>query len=364
MSYDFLIVGAGLFGSVCARELTDRGFSCLVIEKKNHIAGNCFTENVDGIDVHKYGPHIFHTSNEKIWNYINQFGKFNNFELNVIASHKDKLYSLPFNMWTFYQMWGTRDIDEIKKIIDSQRFIGTPSNLEEYALSIVGKDIYYSLIYGYTKKQWKTDPKNLPADIIKRLPLRFVFDNNYFNDTYQGIPQNGYTSIFRNLLDGIQVELGIDFFSKRPYFEKLATKVIYTGPIDLFFEYCHGTLDYRSLYFDHARVEKEDIQSTPVINYTEESIPYTRIVEHKHFKPKAPATNHTIITKEYPIEYTEFTEPMYPINNKLNMSVYDKYVETSYKHSKVIFGGRLAEYKYYDMHQIIGSALKTIQKIL
>lgn len=363
MKYDFLIVGCGLFGSVCARELSDRGYSCLIIDKRNHIGGNCYTKDIHNIHVHKYGPHIFHTDNEKIWKYVNQFADFDNFILNVIASYKDKFYSLPFNMWTFHQMWGVKNKDEAKKIIDSQRFIGTPSNLEEYALSKVGADIYYSFIYGYTKKQWQTEPKNLPVSIIKRLPIRFVFDNNYFNDKYQGIPRDGYTSLIKNMLDKCEILLGTDFFNNRSYFEGLAKYIIYTGPIDRFYDNCYGKLNYRSLFFEESQLPIDNYQGSCVINYTSENIPYTRIIEHKYFNQK-PIDGTTVITKEYPIAYHDNAEPYYPIETKENIDILAKYQDISKKNSKIIFGGRLAEYRYYDMHQIIGSALTTVNKII
>jgi len=362
MKYDFLIVGAGLFGSVCANELKQKGYSCLVIEKRQHIGGNCFTEQVNDIYVHKYGPHIFHTSSKQIWDYITSFDEFEPFQLNVVAHYQNRLYSLPFNMWTFNQMWGVTSPLDAKTIIDSQRFVGAPSNLEEYALSIVGKDIYYKLIYGYTKKQWKTHPKFLPSDIIKRLPLRFTFDNNYFNDNFQGIPKHGYTYIIQQMLMDTDIELNIDYFANQDKYDSMAKCVIYTGPIDKFYNYIYGKLNYRSLFFEEHNINIEDYQGTSVINYTEETIPYTRIVEHKHFL-KNPKQKNTIITKEYPIEYTEYTEPMYPINNIENTDIYNKYKELTKINKKYIFGGRLAEYKYYDMHQVIGSALSTIKSI-
>ena len=362
MKYDFLIVGAGLFGSVCAHELTKKGYSCLVIDKRDHIAGNCYTETVQDICVHKYGPHIFHTSSKELWNYINAFDDFEFFELNVLAKYQDSLYSLPFNMWTFHQMWGVTSASEAKSIINSQRFSGIPTNLEEYALSIVGHDIYHKLIYGYTKKQWQTDPKNLPIDIIKRLPLRFYFNNNYFNDTFQGIPKHGYTHIIQTMLSGSQIDLGVDYFNNRDRYDSISHYVIYTGPIDRFYDYQYGKLNYRSLHFDISLIDSDNYQSAPVINYSEEHIPYTRIIEHKYFFKNANQSN-TIITKEYPIEYNDNTEPMYPINNLKNNEIYSLYKKITKYNSKYIFGGRLAEYRYYDMHQVIGSALSTVKKI-
>lgn len=362
MKYDFIIVGAGLFGAVCADQLKKRGHSCLVIEKRHHIGGNCFTENINNIFVHKYGPHIFHTSSKRIWEYVNEFDEFEPIQLNVIANYQEKIYSLPFNMWTFNQMWGVTSVSEAQSIINSQKFMGNPTNLEEYALSVVGKDIYYTLIHGYTKKQWKTDPKLLPASIIKRLPLRFTFDNNYFNDQYQGIPKHGYTYMIEQMLEGVEIQLDVDYFSDQDKYDNMAKSVIYTGPIDKFYQYYYGKLNYRSLFFEEQEISIETYQGTPVVNYTEEIVPYTRIVEHKYFL-KNHKQQSTIITKEYPIEYTEDTEPMYPINNTENNIIYQQYKKLNHKTNKYIFGGRLAEYKYYDMHQVIGSALSTVKNI-
>jgi UDP-galactopyranose mutase len=358
--YDFLIVGAGLFGSVFAREATDKGYSCIVIDKRTHIAGNCYSKDIDGISVQKYGPHIFHTSSKPIWDYINRFSEFEQYQHNVIANYFDSIYNLPFNLHTFNQMFGTYKKDEILQNIELSRFKGEPTNLEEYALSVVGRDVYQKLIYGYTKKQWGTEPRNLPKSIITRLPLRFTFDNNYYNDTYQGIPKHGYTKLFENLLDGSDVYLECDFFdSKRSTWEKIAKRIVYTGPIDKFYDYCHGKLDYRSLRFEEHKLEQESYQGCSQVNYTDAHTPYTRIIEHKFFR-KIP-TNHTIITKEFPASYQETEEPYYPINNQENQSIVSKY--KSIKNDKYILGGRLAEYKYYDMHQVIGSVLKVTKRI-
>jgi len=359
MTYDFLIVGAGLFGSVFAREATDQGYSCIVVDKRSHIAGNCYTKNIDGIDVHKYGPHIFHTSNKKIWDYINRFTEFEQYQHNVMANYFDSIYQLPFNLNTFYKMFGTYKKEEILEAIDQSRFKGDPQNLEEYALSIVGEGIYRKLIYGYTKKQWGVEPRNLPKFIIARLPFRFTFDNSYYNHRYQGIPKHGYTKIFENLLDGSDVYLETDFFEKRSTLEKIAKRIVYTGPIDRFYNYSFGELDYRSLRFEEIKLEQESFQGCSQMNYTDEATPYTRIIEHKFFK-RSPTKN-TIITKEFPSQYKETGDPYYPINNQKNSYILHKY--KSMINDKYIFGGRLAEYKYYDMHQVVGSALKTIEKL-
>lgn len=357
MEYDFLIVGAGLFGSVFAREAADRGHKCLVIDKRDHIGGNCYTENECGIDVHKYGPHIFHTSAKKIWDYVNSFTKFEQFELNIIANYRDKLFNLPFNMWTFYQMWGEKDPIKVQKIIHEQKYTGEITNLEEQALSLVGKDIYNTLIKDYTKKQWGRDPSLLPASIIRRLPVRFTYNNNYFNDTYQGIPKYGYTKLFENLLTGIEIELGIDFFTKRASLEKIAKNIVYTGPIDRFYNYQYGKLDYRSLRHEQTTINTEFFQGNCLINYTDLDTPYTRIIEHKCFTNKQ--TDNSIITKEFPADYKETQEPFYPINDLQNNVIIEKYKKIP--NNKYIFGGRLAEYKYYDMHQVIASALQKIK---
>lgn len=360
--YDFLIVGSGFFGSVCARELTDLGYKCLVIDKRDHIGGNCYTENIEGIDVHKYGAHIFHTSNKKVWDYINRFTEFNNYRHHVIANYNDELFSLPFNMFTFNKLWGVNTPDEAKLIIDKQRFNGIPTNLEEQAISLVGFDVYNKLIKGYTEKQWMKSCTELPSDIIKRLPVRFIYDNNYFFDTYQGIPKNGYTEIFKKLLLGVEVKLFTDYFLNKNYFNSLSRNVIYTGPIDKFFDYSKGELEYRPLKFTTKVLDKENYQGHSVINYTDKSIPYTRIIEHKHFNPDK-KSNKTIITFEYPIEWGTDLEPYYPINDKVNQEIFLMYKKLMDNEKNVFFGGRLAEYKYYDMHQVIESALNLVDKI-
>jgi UDP-galactopyranose mutase len=359
--YDFLIVGSGLFGSVCARELTDLGFTCLVIEKRNHIGGNCYTEKKENITVHTYGPHIFHTSNEKVWNYVNKFIKFNNYRHHAIANFKNELYSLPFNMFTFTKLFGVNTPIEVSERIESEKFKGVPQNLEEQALSLVGVEIYEKLIKGYTTKQWMKIPKELPPFIIKRLPVRLTFDNNYFFDRYQGIPENGYTELFQKLLSNVEVKLNVDFFEDKENLSKVADKIIYTGPIDKFFDFKFGDLEYRPLKFEHQTLEVENFQGVAQMNYTDIEIPYTRIIEHKHFENSD--SKKTIITKEYPLEWSKNSEPFYPINDEKNQKILKKYNEEIKNTKNVFFGGRLAEYKYYDMHEVINSALELIETI-
>jgi UDP-galactopyranose mutase len=356
--YDYLIIGSGLFGSVCARELTDLGYKCLVIDKRNHIGGNCYTEKIEGINVHIYGPHIFHTSNEIVWNYVNKYIKFNNYRHHAIANYKNELYSLPFNMFTFNKLWNVSTPEEALEKIQSQRFNGEPKNLEEQALSLVGTEIYEKLIKGYTTKQWMRNPKDLPPFIIKRLPVRLTFDNNYFFDKYQGIPENGYTELFEKLLEGIDVKLEIDYFDNLELYNTISNKIIYTGPIDKFFNYEFGYLEYRPLKFEHTTLDIKNYQGVGQMNFTDITIPYTRIIEHKHFENSN--SNKTIITKEYPIEWNKDSEPYYPINDDINQQIYQKYFEKSKSLKNVFFGGRLSEYKYYDMHQVIESALKFV----
>lgn len=358
--YDYVIVGAGLFGSIFAREMTDRGRTCLVIDKRKHIAGNCYTEKNQNIDVHLYGPHIFHTSNKKIWNYINQFTEFNHFIYRPKVNHKDKLYSFPINLFSLYQIWGVKSPDEAKKKLNEVKVkISDPTNLEEWILSQVGEEIYKIFFYGYTKKQWGCDPKNLPTSIIKRLPIRLSMDDNYFNDCYQGIPKKGYTDIFVKMLNGIEVLLETDFIEDQKHFERIGKKIIYTGAIDELFDYELGNLEWRSLDFKNSFHETEDVQGNAVINYTEEEIPYTRIIEHKHFI--FDSSSKTILTKEYPTKWDYNKEKFYPINDFKNQDLYEKYLN-KLDFSKYVIGGRLAEYKYYDMHQVIASALHKAQK--
>lgn len=360
MKYDYLIVGAGFYGSICAYELNKKGYKVCVIDKREHIGGNCYTSNRDGINVHEYGPHIFHTSNERVWKWINQFVTFNNFTLRPVANYNGEIYSLPFNMWTFSKLWNITHPSEAKNIIETQSLmIDEPKNLEEQAIKIVGQDVYEKLIKGYTIKQWKKHPRDLPKEIINRLPVRYAYDNNYFNDKYQGIPIGGYTQIFEKLLDGIEVKLNVNFFDDElPKYDKL----IYTGPIDRYFNYKYGVLDYRTTKFNHKKVMTNNFQGVAMMNYTDEKTPYTRIIEHKHFEKSD--SDVTWLTYEHPTDYDFLlSEPLYPINDEKNMKTYQKYREESKKLSYVHFGGRLAEYKYYDMHQVILSALRFMDKI-
>jgi UDP-galactopyranose mutase len=359
--YDYLIVGSGLFGSVFAHEAKKRGKKCLIIDKRNHAGGNVYCQNVEGINVHQYGAHIFHTNDKTIWDYVNSFVEFNRYTNSPLAVYKDEMYNLPFNMNTFHQLWKTRTPKEVKEIINKQieeSGIKDPQNLEEQAISLVGTDIYYKLIKGYTEKQWGCDATELPAFIIKRLPVRFTYDNNYFNDKYQGIPIGGYNKLVEGLLEGIEVRLNIDYFSNREEWDAMADNIVFTGKIDQYFNYQFGKLNYRSLRFEHETLDTDNYQGNAVVNYTEREVPYTRIIEHKHFEfgtqPK------TVVTKEYPENWTEEKEPYYPINDETNNAIYKQYQQLAEKESKVIFGGRLAEYKYYDMHQIVGSALKKV----
>lgn len=361
MEYDYLIVGAGFFGSICAYELTKLGKKCLVIEKRNHIGGNCFTEKRDNINIHTYGAHIFHTSHEDVWNWITNITTFNNYRHHVLANFKGEIYSLPFSMWTFSKMWGITTPEEARKIIQSQSFINEhPKNLEEQALSLVGKDIYYKLIKGYTEKQWKKAATELPKEIIKRLPVRFTYDNSYFNDKYQGIPIDGYTKIFEKLLDGIEVRLGIDYLQNRNWWNSQATKTIYTGAIDAYFSWDLGELEYKTTRFEHQKEFTDNFQGVSVVNYTDIETQHTRIIEHKHFENSI--SDVSWITYEYPEEYTRYKDPYYPVNDRTNNDLYQKYKERGEKEG-IHFGGRLAEYKYYDMDKVILSALEMVKKI-
>ena len=358
--YDYVIVGAGLFGSTFARLATDAGKTCLIIEKRDHIGGNCYTKNQDGIDIHVYGPHIFHTSNKQIWEFVNKYSEFNNFRYTPKANYKGKLYSLPFNMNTFYEMWKTITPQQAKEKIESQKFHGTPANLEQQALSMVGKDIYKTLIKGYTEKQWQKKATDLPSFIIKRLPVRFTYDNNYFNDIYQGIPTQGYTKMFENMLEGIEVWLNTDYFEDKQHYDSLGDKVVYTGCIDQYFDYCFGKLEYRTLEFDTTRLDIDNYQGSAVINYTGNEQPFTRIIEHKHFNPVD--VPHTYITHEYPVAMDDSKIPFYPINDQTNNHKYKQYEQLTKTTPNVIFGGRLANYQYYDMHQVIGQAFSVFKK--
>jgi len=354
MKYDYLIVGSGLFGSVFAHEAHARGKSVLVLEKRDHIGGNIYTKNIEGIDVHVYGAHIFHTSDKRVWDYIRQFSKFNDYKHHVIANYHGQIYDLPFNMNTFHEMWGIDSPDEAKMIIEKQkRGIIEPRNLEEQCISMVGTDIYEKLVKGYTEKQWGRDCKDLPSFIIRRLPVRFEYDNNYFNDPYQGIPETGYTKIIEKMLDGIEVKLNCDFLKHRNDFEY--ETLVYTGPIDEYFDYELGHLEYRSVRFETEVLDVPDYQGNAVVNYTDVQTPYTRIIEHKHFEYGK--QDKTVISREYSSEWKIGEEPYYPVNDERNGGLYESYRKLSLKHPEVIFGGRLGEYKYYDMDKVIARAL-------
>ena len=360
--YDYLIVGSGLFGAIFAYEANKRGKRCLVIDKRSHIGGNIYTENIKDINVHKYGAHIFHTSNKDVWEYINKFAEFNRYTNSPVARYKNELYNMPFNMNTFNKLWGVITPKEAKQKIEEEKKeagIKEPKNLEEQAISLVGKTIYEKLVKGYTEKQWGQKATELPAFIIKRLPVRFIYDNNYFNDTYQGIPIGGYTKIIEKMLEGIEVRLNCDFFENREELEKIANKIIFTGQIDKYYNYCFGELEYRSLKFETEILNEENYQGNAVVNYTEYEIPYTRIIEHKHFE-EIKNKEQTIITREYPDKWTKEKEPYYPINNEKNNQLYNKYFELANKENNVIFGGRLGQYKYFDMDKVIESALKCV----
>lgn len=357
--YDYLIVGAGLFGSVFAYEATKKGKTCLVVDKRKHIGGNVYTENIKGINVHKYGAHIFHTSNKMIWDYIQQFATFNRYTNSPIAIYKDEVYNLPFNMNTFSKLWGIKTPQEAKEIIENQRKksgIINPSNLEEQAISLVGKDIYEKLIKGYTQKQWGKSCDKLPSFIINRLPVRFTYDNNYFNDLYQGIPVGGYTQIFEKMLASSDVRLNCDYLKHRDELNAIAKKIIYTGMIDEYFDYCYGELEYRSLRFVTEILNMDNFQGNAVVNYTDADVPYTRIIEHKHFEYGT--QDSTIITKEYPKTWKRGDEPFYPINNEKNNILYSKYLTLAKQEKNVVFGGRLGMYRYFDMHNIIERSLE------
>ena len=365
MTYDYLIVGSGLYGAIVVYCLRRKGKRCLVIDKRSHIGGNVYTENIKGINVHKYGAHIFHTSNKEVWDFVNSLVEFNRYTNSPVANYKGKLYNLPFNMNTFYQMWGVTTPEQAARKIEQQRKesgITNPQNLEEQAISLVGRDIYKILVKGYTEKQWGRRATDLPAFIIKRLPVRFVFDNNYFNDKYQGIPIGGYTHLVDKLLEGIEVRTNTDYFEDRDYFNSLAEKVIYTGEIDRFFDYKFGHLEYRTVSFETEILEGvANYQGNAVINFTDAETPYTRIIEHKHFEFGTQPD--TVISREYSKEWKPGDEPYYPVNDKKNGSVYEKYKALAETQDKYIFGGRLAEYKYYDMHQVIQNALSLSTKL-
>lgn len=363
--YDYLIVGAGLYGAVFARQMTDAGKKCLVIDKRDHIGGNVYTENIEGINVHRYGAHIFHTDSEKVWNYINRFASFNRYTNSPIAVYRGEVYNLPFNMNTFSKLWGVRTPAEAQAEIERQRALevcGEAENLEQQALSLVGRDIYEKLVKGYTEKQWGKPCSDLPAFIIRRLPVRFTYDNNYFSDRWQGIPEGGYTALVKKLLEGCDVRLSTDYNLRRGELSVLAKRVLYTGMIDGYFDYRLGALEYRSLRFDTQVLDMQNYQGCAVVNYTDYEVPYTRIIEHKHFEfgtqPK------TVITKEYPADWTRGAEPYYPVNNEKNNALYAKYEALARCEGRVIFGGRLGLYKYLDMDDVTAAALDCAEREL
>ena len=373
MKYDYLIVGAGLFGSIFAYEANKAGKRVLVIDRRKHIGGNIYTKEMDGIQVHEYGAHIFHTSDKEVWDYVQQFAEFNRYTNSPVARYGDELYNLPFNMNTFSKMWGAKTPKEAKEIIDRQiqeAGITEPKNLEEQAISLVGKDIYEKLVKGYTEKQWGKRATELPSFIIRRLPVRFVYDNNYFNDKYQGIPMGGYTQMIAKMLEGIEVRLDTDFFAEREELKQQAEKVVFTGMIDAYYDYCYGELEYHSLRFEAETVDMEKYQGNAVVNYTEYEIPYTRIIEHKHFEygcqggygNTGERNPKTVITREYPAAWEKGAEPYYPMNDEKNNALYGKYKALAEKEEGVIFGGRLGMYRYYDMHQVVAEALKCVRE--
>ena len=368
MIYDYLIVGAGLYGAVFAREAVNAGKSVLVVDRRDHVAGNVYTENIEGINVHKYGAHIFHTNNKRVWDYIRNFAEFNRFTNSPVANYKGELYSLPFNMYTFNKMWGVVTPDEAAEKIAEQRkeISGEPRNLEEQAISLVGRDIYEKLIKGYTEKQWGRPCTKLPAFIIKRLPVRLTFDNNYFNALYQGIPMGGYTKMVENMLKDIEVRLGVDYLKHKEELDVQAKKVVYTGPIDAYFNFTLGTLQYRSVSFENELLDIPNFQGNAAVNYTDRETPWTRIIEHKWFEfgkdDKGNDLPKTVISKEYSSEWKPGDEPYYPVNDEKNSALYQRYKALAEKEDKVIFGGRLGEYKYYDMDQVIEAALLQCKK--
>jgi UDP-galactopyranose mutase len=358
--YDYLIVGSGIYGSVFAYEMTKIGKKCLVIEKRKHLGGNCYTEKKDNINIHTYGAHIFHTNDKIIWDWINQFSEFNNYQHRLKVNYNNSIYSFPINLLTLNQIWGTNTPIEAQKKLESVRVENyDPKNLEEWILSQVGEEIYDIFIKGYTTKQWNRDPKELPSSIIKRLPIRLNFNDNYFFDKYQGIPVDGYTKIFEKIYENIEVRTNVDYFQNREYFDSISKKIVFTGKIDEFFDYKYGELEYRSLIFENELHNIEDYQGCSVMNYTDSNVLYTRICEHKHFENSK--SNVTWITKEYPKNYQKGDIPYYPINDEKNNKIYQKYKDLSKDYSNLIFGGRLSEYRYYDMHQVIGSALKKVK---
>ena len=361
-AYDFIIVGAGLFGAVFAREAKKAGKKCLVIEKRKHIAGNIYTREIEGIQVHEYGAHIFHTSNKAIWEYVNQFAEFNRYTKAPVANYKGRMYNLPFNMNTFHQLWGVTTPEEAKAKIEAQKLeyaVENPQNLEEQALNLVGRDVYETLVKGYTEKQWGRRATELPAFIIKRLPVRFIYDNNYFDDAYQGIPIGGYTKMVERMLEGVEVSLEENFLDRQEYYKGKGEKIVYTGMIDEYFGYCFGELEYRSLRFETEILEEENHQGNAVVNYTEFEVPYTRVIEHKHFEYGSQPR--TVITREYPREWQKGDEPYYPMNDDRNAALYARYLEAASKEGNVIFGGRLGQYRYFDMDDTIEAALACVK---
>ncbi len=374
MRYDYLIVGAGLFGSIFAYETHKAGKKVLVVDRRGHVGGNIYTKETEGIQVHQYGAHIFHTSDQEVWDYVQQFAQFNRYTNSPVARYKDELYNLPFNMNTFSKMWGVSTPEEAKEIIERQireAGIAEPKNLEEQAISLVGRDIYEKLVKGYTEKQWGKRATELPSFIIRRLPVRFVYDNNYFNDKYQGIPVGGYTQMIEKMLEGIEVRLCTDFLEDREELASQADKIVFTGMIDAYYGYCYGELEYRSLRFETETLPIENYQGNAVVNYTEYEIPYTRIIEHKHFEfgcqggygnTGISANPKTVITREYPAAWAKGDEPYYPMNDERNNALYERYRRLAEKEERVIFGGRLGMYRYYDMHQVVAEALKCVRE--
>lgn len=359
--YDYLIVGTGLYGAVFAHEMTSNGKKCLAIDRRNHIGGNCYTEEIEGINVHKYGAHIFRTSDKKIWSYMQQFAEFNHFVNTPIANYRGEIYNMPFNMNTFNKMWGVSTPAEAQEKIESQRLhIDTPTNLEEYALQQVGKDIYEKLIKEYTEKQWGRKCRDLPVSIMRRLPIRYTYNNNYFRDPYQGIPKGGYTKMIKKMFEGCDVDLSVDYNQNRDKYNGMADKVLYTGAIDEYYAYKLGALEYRSLRFEHEILNEKNHQGVAVVNYTDIETPYTRIIEHKHFEFRE--DGNTVISKEYPLEWKLGIEPYYPINDEKNQLLYDKYQELSKEDDNVIFGGRLGTYQYTDMQDTVKNALACVKK--
>ncbi len=364
-AFDILVVGAGMYGSCFARLATDCGLKVLVIERRPHVAGNCYTEQQEGIHVHRYGPHIFHTSNLAVWQFLNRFTEFNSYVNSPLAISRGELFSLPFNMYTFHQLWGVRTPEEARAKLREQciDYGRPPQNLEEQALSLVGVDLYERLICGYTQKQWQKDPRDLPAEIIRRLPLRFTYNCNYFNDRFQGIPVGGYTQLFQRMLDGIEVRLNVDFHEQRSWWESQAKLIVYTGKIDEFFAFEHGELEYRTLDFRDQWLETDNAQGNAVINYCDAEIPYTRKIEHLHFDPPVNPVKRTIVTEEIPAVWSRDKTPYYPINNAANTMIYEQYRKRAETMNNYVFGGRLAEYKYYDMHAVAGAAMLRFQSL-